>query len=1053
MIQKFMRLLSAIAIIAVPLAGYAQTTIAMDDFDAARTFGFGATTTISGSSASGDRPATAPFSISGNACTANNATTTLTSAAINTASFTGISLSFRVAAFSVGSTGNGMDAGDNVVVSIDPGTGTFTPIATLNGNANAYWAYATGNATLTATYSTATTVAPSNGGNRTTDGYSTITVNSLPATSALKVRIALKNDNINERWVIDNVTLTGNPSCTPPATQATATAATSVLTTSFTANWTRGNGDNILVVARANSTTPVAPISGTSYTADPSFGNNTAGFTTGTGNYVVYSGTSASVAITNLASNTQYAYDVYEYSNTGICYNTTPSTQTVTTTCASPMTQASFGTITKTDISVSAALVAGTGGTGRVVKINTVNSFTNMADGADPIVNLAYGSGEQVVYNGTGTNTGTITSLTANTTYYLAVYEYSCSGRLYINPAATTSFITNPPPAMGLQVTSVNTPFVIDFDNTAAGSNTGAFAGVNIDQSNTSGTLNSNAWNISTSAVATSGVTFPTNLTTGKGPTAVAVTAGGFYAYDNGSGNIALLFQASGAFGDPISATLRVQNRTSQTITSANVGYTILARNDQGKSSPFNFYYSQDNTTYSTVSALDYNTSSSTFGSTVLKEYRVTQLTGLSIPPNGYVYLKWFEGASTGTGSVDELGLDDINITFNPTTATASIPAATYESAVFAANAATAGAVTLTGPVTFAGGVVTTTPTNILSFNSTATITGQSATSFISGPLTRNTAATAAITFPVGKNGVYMPVIITPNAATASTYTVELNSSFKGTPNYTSVNAPLASVDATSYFNIDRLAGGAPADITLPYSAAMNNVTDYTKLVVAHNNGSSWDALTSNAPAGDATSGTITATAVNSFSPFAIGTTTVQPLPVKVSGFELSKQNNTAVLNWTLQTTDGGEKAAIERSADGKTFTALNTQSVEKAMSVKQSYTDTNPVQGVNYYRLAVTGSNGIAAYSKVLTATFSKDGNVSIYPNPAQQFIAIDWMDNATPVSVEVCNLTGQLISSKVVTEATHAELPVNNLSNGAYIITWKQGNIVKHQQIQVVH
>jgi hypothetical protein len=67
-------------------------------------------------------------------------------------------------------------------------------------------------------------------------------------------------------------------------------------------------------------------------------------------------------------------------------------------------------------------------GHGRVVKINTVNSFTAPADGSDPSSNANYGgSGEQVVYNGNGSSL-TVTGLSPNSTYFFRVYEYSNYG-------------------------------------------------------------------------------------------------------------------------------------------------------------------------------------------------------------------------------------------------------------------------------------------------------------------------------------------------------------------------------------------------------------------------------------------------------------------------------------------------------------------------------------------------------------------------------------------------------------------------------------------------
>lgn len=101
----------------------------------------------------------------------------------------------------------------------------------------------------------------------------------------------------------------------------------------------------------------------------------------------------------------------------------------VTVTVPAPTTQAtnvSFANVGNNQMDVS--WTSGNG-SGRIVKINTANSFTAPTNGTDPSANSVYGgSGEQVVYNGTGSNVPTVTGLSAGTTYYYRVYEYNGSG-------------------------------------------------------------------------------------------------------------------------------------------------------------------------------------------------------------------------------------------------------------------------------------------------------------------------------------------------------------------------------------------------------------------------------------------------------------------------------------------------------------------------------------------------------------------------------------------------------------------------------------------------
>lgn len=211
--------------------------------------------------------------------------------------------------------------------------------------------------------------------------------------------------------------------CTAPATQATSFSTGSITQTSMNVSWTRGNGDNVLVVAKAGSA-PSDPVCGASYTASAVYSSGSACG----GGYVVYNGTGASVPVTNLVAGTTYYYAIYEYYNSGFCYKVPALTGNAATLKNAPSTQASA--VTFTDVvcaSMTVNFIIGTGDK-RIVKINTINNFTDPVDGTDPTANPVYsGSGEQVIYNNNG-NSVNVSGLIVNTTYWFRVYEYNNSG-------------------------------------------------------------------------------------------------------------------------------------------------------------------------------------------------------------------------------------------------------------------------------------------------------------------------------------------------------------------------------------------------------------------------------------------------------------------------------------------------------------------------------------------------------------------------------------------------------------------------------------------------
>ena len=123
--------------------------------------------------------------------------------------------------------------------------------------------------------------------------------------------------------------------CVLPTTQASSVSASSITTSSLTLQWTRGDGDSVIVLAKEGAAVDADPQANTSYQANSTFG---AGDQIGTGNYVVYVGTGTSVNITGLNACTDYYFAVYEYNHhcKDVCYLTPAATANATTQCSPP---------------------------------------------------------------------------------------------------------------------------------------------------------------------------------------------------------------------------------------------------------------------------------------------------------------------------------------------------------------------------------------------------------------------------------------------------------------------------------------------------------------------------------------------------------------------------------------------------------------------------------------------------------------------------------------------------------------------------------------------
>lgn len=117
--------------------------------------------------------------------------------------------------------------------------------------------------------------------------------------------------------------------CNPPSNQATTFTSSAITSSSMSIGFNRGNGNSVLVMARAWNAVNAIPVNGLTYIADTTFGN---GIQIGSGNYVVYNGIGNFVNL-SLASGTLYHFAVFEYDTITKCYSPNALTGNATTLC------------------------------------------------------------------------------------------------------------------------------------------------------------------------------------------------------------------------------------------------------------------------------------------------------------------------------------------------------------------------------------------------------------------------------------------------------------------------------------------------------------------------------------------------------------------------------------------------------------------------------------------------------------------------------------------------------------------------------------------------
>ncbi len=208
--------------------------------------------------------------------------------------------------------------------------------------------------------------------------------------------------------------------CTEPTTQTSNFASSSITSSSMTISWTRGNGNNVIVLAHESAAVDSDPVSSNSYTDNASFGS---GDEIGTGNYVVYNGSGTSVNITNLTSGATMHYAFYEYNTVDNCYLLPAYTATEITTGPPTISTTVASAISSTGAS-SGGDVSSTNGSVLTHKGVCWSTTSNPTTADSKTDDIASGTG-------TGSYTSSITGLSASTLYHVRAYATNSSGTSY----------------------------------------------------------------------------------------------------------------------------------------------------------------------------------------------------------------------------------------------------------------------------------------------------------------------------------------------------------------------------------------------------------------------------------------------------------------------------------------------------------------------------------------------------------------------------------------------------------------------------------------------
>lgn len=165
--------------------------------------------------------------------------------------------------------------------------------------------------------------------------------------------------------------------------------------------------------------------------------------------------------------------------------------------------------------------------------------------------------------------------------------------------------------------------------------------------------------------------------------------------------------------------------------------------------------------------------------------------------------------------------------------------------------------------------------------------------------------------------------------------------------------------------------------------------------------------------------------------------TTNVVLPLELVDFSAKKKAKTDVqLDWKVANTQHFSHFEIERSSNKTLFENIGHQKAKEQSDYE--FIDQNPSEGINYYRLKMVDEDGRYTYSIVRAVIFDKNTPLSIYPNPAANFVKISLENGFSKnTAINVFDETGKLVLSKQLQNIDFQgtiQLDVSQLPNGHY-------------------
>ncbi|WP_084299411.1 GEVED domain-containing protein [Dyadobacter tibetensis] len=167
------------------------------------------------------------------------------------------------------------------------------------------------------------------------------------------------------------------------------------------------------------------------------------------------------------------------------------------------------------------------------------------------------------------------------------------------------------------------------------------------------------------------------------------------------------------------------------------------------------------------------------------------------------------------------------------------------------------------------------------------------------------------------------------------------------------------------------------------------------------------------------------------------------PLPVKLTKFSVSKEENMAILNWSTTEEINSESFEIQHSLNGKEWKKIGSVAAkgESKELADYRFTHHETAGGENLYRLKMLDRDASYSFSRIRSVWFEQTGlKLNLYPNPVSDYLYVQDVNGQVITldkvkEVSIINIHGVTVYNST-SQVSAKGIDMSGLGSGIYLV-----------------